>query len=179
MKGLKENFNGIIFCLFEVLVGVLLLINPVAFTAGIITVAGIILLIVGIISVFKYFKSDAMEAAIGQYLVKGLVALAAGLFCIFNSGWFIATFPILTIIYGVVVLVAGLGKIQIVVDMIRVKSKKWGFALVSAALSLICAYIILDNPFASVGALWMFTGVVLITEAIIDVVTMIIKDNKK
>lgn len=178
MTGLKGNFNGIIVCLFEILVGILLLIDPVAFTTGIISVAGIILLIVGVISIFKYFKSDAKLAALGQYLAKGLMALLAGLFCIFNSGWFIATFPVLTIIYGALVLVEGLVKTQLVVDMIRMKKKKWGFALVSAVLSIVCAYIILDNPFASVAALWMFTGIVLIAEAIIDIVTMIISGSK-
>ena len=36
MKSLKENANGIVLCLFELIVGILLLINPVSFTAWII-----------------------------------------------------------------------------------------------------------------------------------------------
>ena len=33
MKFLKSNFSGIVMCLIEVMVGILLLVNPVGFTA--------------------------------------------------------------------------------------------------------------------------------------------------
>ena len=33
-----------------------------------------------------------------------------GAFCAFNSRWFIATFPVITLIYGVIILVAGIRK---------------------------------------------------------------------
>lgn len=178
MSSLKGNIGGVILCLLEILAGVLLLVNPVAFTAGIITAAGVVLLVIGVISVLKYFRSDAVTAATGQYLLKGLIYLLAGAFCIFNTNWFIATFPVITIIYGIVILIAGLGKIQITADMIRAKNKKWGFGLISAALSIICAFVILGNPFASVGVLWMFTGTALIAEAIVDIVTMIVRGSK-
>lgn len=36
MKALRENFNGIIICLFELVIGILLLINPVGFCLGVI-----------------------------------------------------------------------------------------------------------------------------------------------
>lgn len=179
MNSLKNNISGIIVCMFEILAGILLIINPVAFTTGIITAAGMIMLIIGLISIVTYFKSDIMEAATGRYLMKGIVALLAGAFCIFNSHWFIVTFPVLTIIYGVVVLIAGIGKIQITVDMIRLKNRKWFLGLVSALISIMCAIVILNNPFASVAALWMFTGIVLIAEAVMDVVTIIISGGNK
>ena len=47
MKALKENTGGIVMCLFEILVGILLLINPVSFTSGIIIGLGVILLALG------------------------------------------------------------------------------------------------------------------------------------
>ncbi|MGN1003399.1 MAG: HdeD family acid-resistance protein [Oscillospiraceae bacterium] len=178
MKALKENVNGIILCLFEILVGILLLINPVGFTAGIIVCAGVVLIVFGIISIVKYFREDAREAALSQALMKGLVALAAGLFCVFKSRWFVVTFPILTIIYGVVIFVAGLGKVQLTVDMLRLKSKKWFISAISAALSLVCAVVILNNPFTTTAVLWMFTGITLIIEAVFDVIALIVGRNK-
>lgn len=53
MKSLKENLNGITLCLFELVVGVLLLIAPVSFTAGIIMVTGVALMILGLIDVVR------------------------------------------------------------------------------------------------------------------------------
>lgn len=177
MNILKQNTNGVILCLFEVLVGILLLIDPIGFTSGIIIAAGIILLAVGIISIVRYFKMDALEAAISRSLVRGLVALLAGAFCTFRSEWFLVTFPVLTIIYGAVVLVTGLVKIQVTVDMLRLKNKRWFWGAISAAVSVISAVVILNNPFATTTVLWMFTGILLIVEAVFDIITLIVSKN--
>lgn len=174
METLKQHMNGIILFLFELLVGILLLINPAGFTIGIITIAGIVLTLLGIINIIKYFRTDAGEAVLGQTLFKGLICLLAGLFCIIKSEWFVITFPVLTILYGVVTLVAGLGKLQMTVDMLRLKKSKWYFALISALLSIIFAVVILKNPFATTAVLWMFTGIALIVEAAIDMAVLII-----
>ena len=172
MKGLKEKVNGIIFGVFELIVGLLLLINPSGFTSAIIMVAGAALMVFGFFEIIKYFRTDAVEAALGQMLVKGLVAVLAGAFCAFRTQWFLVTFPVLTILYGVVILLTGMGKIQLTVDMIRLKSKKWFWAALNAAVSVICAVIVLNAPFASTAILWIFTGATLMVEGVFDLVTI-------
>lgn len=178
MKYLKKNWNSIVLLLLEIIAGILLLIDPVSFTAGIITVIGIGLMVIGLIDVIKYFRTDAEFAAVGQYMTKGLISLLGGAFCAFKSHWFLATFPVLTVIYGAVVLVTGLGKIQMTVDMARTKNKKWFLALISAAISIVCGIVILGNPFTSTGVLWMFTGITLIVEAVLDLITLIVGGKK-
>lgn len=177
METVKEKANGIVLCLFELIVGVLLLINPVGFTAGIIKVTGIVLMILGLIEIVKYFRTSAEEAFLGQTLVKGLVSVLAGAFCTFKTGWFIITFPVLTIIYGVIILLVGLGKIQLTVDMARRKNKSWGWAALNAVISIVCAIVILNNPFTSTAALWVFTGASLIVEGVFDIITFFVKKN--
>lgn len=174
MKSLKENVNGIALCLFELIVGVLLLINPISFTAGIIMVTGVILIILGLIDVVRYFRTSADEAVLGQTLARGLLSLLVGCFCVWKTEWFIATFPVLTILYGVLILVAGISKIQLTVDMLRRKNKKWFWAAISAVISIVCAIVILQGPFTSTAVLWMFTGASLIVEGVLDIVTMIV-----
>ncbi len=180
MKALKQNGNAILLCLIEVVVGILLLVDPVRFTAGIIIVAGIALIISGLLHVIRYFRSSPEEAALGQLLMQGLVALLAGAFCAFNPGWFILTFPVIAMLYGVAVLIGGLSKIQLTVDMLRVKNSKWWWGAISAVISIVCALVIINNPFASTVALWWFTGISLIVEAVFDLVTLIMgrKDNR-
>ena len=178
MKALQKSTNEIIFCLFEIIVGILLLINPIGFATGIIMAAGVVLTAVGVINGVKYFRVDAEEAAAGQYLMTGLMALVAGLFCLIKAQWFIVTFPALTIIYGITVLIAGLGKIQLTVDMLRRKNSKWFLSLISAAISIACAAIILKNPFGEASEiLWRFTGVTLIVQALLDIVTLILSSK--
>lgn len=178
MKKLKNNMNGIILCLFEIVIGVLLLIDPVGFTTVILTGAGIVLMVIGVVSIVRYFLLNARDAAIGQYLCKGLIALLAGAFCAFRSEWFIITFPAITLIYGAFVLVTGLGKVQLAIDMARGKNKKWFLALISAAISIICGVVILRSPFSSTAVLWTFTGVSLIVESVFDLVTLIVSGRK-
>lgn len=179
MNRIKKNGNSIILCLFELIVGILLLIDPIGFTSRIIMAAGIVLMVIGVINIVKYFKENAREAALGQTLMKGLVALLFGAFCTFRYNWFLVTFPVLTMIYGVIILVTGLGKVQVTVDMLRRKNSKWFWAAINAAISIICAIVILASPFGSTTVLWMFTGVSLIVEAVFDVITMIFSSKGK
>ena len=172
MKFLKRNANVILLCLFEALIGVLLVVDPIGFTSGIIIAFGIALLIAGLICTIGYFSSDAVEAALRGALVKGLALLLAGAFCALKPTWFIATFPLLTILYGVIILLAGLCKVQWAIDALRLKTGRWFLHVISAAVSIICAFVILSNPFASTLVLWMFTGISLIVEAVLDVVVL-------
>lgn len=172
MKKLKEKLVNVIMALGEVLVGILLLIDPLGFTAGIITGIGILLIALGTITTLGYFKAEPLEAVKGQKLTKGLCALAGGAFCIFQSDWFIVTFPLLTILYGVGILLTGITKVQWAVDMLRLKIKEWYYAAVSAAVTLAVAMVILMNPFATTAVLWTFIAVSLIVEAVIDVLAI-------
>lgn len=174
MNALKQNMNSILVCLFELIIGILLLINPVGFTAGIITIFGIALIILGIIDLIQYFRTGAEEASRGTQMTTGLIALAAGAFCAFRTQWIIITFPVITVFYGIVVLLAGMSKVQWTVDMLRLKSGKWFLCAISAAVSLVCGVLIVTNPFTSTAVLWTFISVSLIIEAVFDIVALIV-----
>ena len=47
-KIIKQNANILFVCLFELVVGILLLINPDAFTSAVIVIAGIVLMAAGL-----------------------------------------------------------------------------------------------------------------------------------
>lgn len=182
MKTKKMGISGVVAGLFELFIGILLLINPVGFTLGIIVAFGAFLCVMGVASVISYVRAEPLLAMGSQKLQKGLVYVAGGIFCICKSNWFVATFPILTILYGITILVTGFGKIQLTVDMLRLKWKRWYLAAISAVLSLICAAVILLNPFTTTTMLWIFTGVTLIVDAVFDIITVIFgkaKEEKK
>lgn len=112
MYKINHNTSNLLTCISEILIGILLLIDPVGFTSSIIVVFGIILTILGISNLFSYFRNDVEIASQQSSLAKGLVFGVFGLFCVLKSEWFIATFPILTILYGILTLVVGIGKVQ-------------------------------------------------------------------
>ena len=174
----KTLMGKVLLCICEILVGILLLIDPVSFTTSIITGLGLLLFAVGAIVIFGYFRMPPDEARLNQGLVKGLCAVLSGMFCIFHSGWFIAAFPLLTIIYGVSILLIGIVRVQWAVDLFRVKRRRWPLATISAIITVAAAAVILLNPFASTALLWMFTGIALLAEAVADLVVLVIMRGK-
>jgi len=173
MSKANRNAGNILTCIAEIIIGILLLINPVGFTAGIIMTLGIVLAIMGISSIVGYFRTVPEEAAQGSGLMKGLLLIGSAFVCLFKTQWLIAAFPLITVFYGVMILIVGISKLQWAVDLLRLKQKYWYVALIGAILSVIFAAVILMNPFASTGVLWAFIAVSLIVEAIMDILTFI------
>lgn len=174
MKSLQKYLSGMVLSLFEIFVGVLLLIDPFAFTSGIIMVLGAILLFVGLICLFKYFREDAANAALEQNMFKGLIALSLGGFCVLGNGFIVEISALLTFVYGAVILITGFSKIQKTVDLLRLKKTNWGFTAISAVVTVICAALILFNPFGATEWIWRFIGISLIVEALIDALAVLL-----
>ncbi len=171
MTKLNRKTETIVTSIFELVLGILLLINPVGFTSGIIVGAGVVLTAIGIFSLIEYFRSDPDTASEKGGLAKGILFILTGAFCIVKPKWFITTFPIFTTFYGLLILVSGITKLQWAIDMFRKKRIHWYVALIGAILSLIFATLVLTNPFTSTVVLWNFIAVSLIVESIADIVT--------
>lgn len=138
---------------------------------------GMILLVLGVCNVVRYFRESPEEAALGKNLAFGGLKILGGLFCVLKSGWLLAAFPVFTMVYGTVTLVTGIVKIQWSVDMVRMKKEKWWWIAIDAVVTIVCAAIILCDPFTSTTVIWMFVAISLIVEAVIDViVTLFMKE---
>lgn len=174
MKAIKEFLIGLAPLLLEMLIGVLLLIDPLYFTEGIIVAVGVLLLLWGLVSCIRYFRQETDMAVASQDLFKGMVLLLAGGFCAMRSQWFIVTFPLLSLLYGLAVLLGSLSKVQWTVNLLRQKKERWFLAAIGALVSVICACVILVNPFSTTDVLWMFTGISLIVEALLDIATLVL-----
>ena len=170
---MNRNVINLIICFGELLIGILLLVDPLGFTSSVLLLLGAILTIVGIAKIVTYFRLEAQLASQNGGLVTGLLLVLLGLFCIFKWEWFLMTFPVLTAIYGVITLVNGINKVQWSIDLLRFKQRYWFIAMIGAALTLIFGIIILLNPFTSTTILWTFIAVAMIVEAILDIVALI------
>ena len=108
----KGRMGGLVLCVAEIIVGVLLLINPVGFTSGIIIGAGWVMAALGVVSVVRYFVVKPEEGAKAQLLFRGLTMAMAGALCITRYGWFLTAFPLLTVLYAGWMLVLAAMKLQ-------------------------------------------------------------------
>lgn len=174
MAKIKRSMGSLFMSLAELLVGVFLFLNPSWVTVGAIIAAGVILVLNGIYHIARCFLIEPEEAAEERSLFRGLCAILLGLFCAFNSRWFVEAFPALTVIYGAVNLAAGIRKLQWAVDMIRLEQKYWLAEMIGAVLTLALSVLILCDPFASSEARWAFVSVSLIVEAAVDILNFVL-----
>lgn len=179
MSRLNFTVGKLILLLFEAAVGVVLLINPIGFATVFITVVGVLLAAVGLMFVMQYFRSEPLEAQKGQGLLKGCCALLVGLFCALNTQWFIAAFPLLTVIHGIVILFTGIIRVQWTADMLRLKLKRWYIAAGGALVSIILAVIIFVNPFKASEAIWTFIGISFLIDAAADLAVLIFSGRRE
>lgn len=165
----KKNMSNLLLCLGELVVGVLLLINPQGFTAGILIALGIALAVLGVFSVVRYFRSDPVLAASERRLAYGLGELALGLFFMLKTNSLVSLFPALVRLYGVGVLVLGLFRIQQFADVRRLHLGSGLITGVSAVITVVYASMVLFRPETT----WIFVGVAMLLEAVMDILILI------
>ena len=175
----RRYLRDIITALFLIVVGILLLINPVAFAMGLVKLAGVFLVVLGALRIVRYFRTDPETAARGQDFFIGLIAILGGLFCIFFTGWFLSAFTTLAVIYGLLQLLLGFSKVQRTVDFLRMDLSLWYLPACSALIYLVFGFIIVLNPEMTLINVWVFTGVTMILEGIITAVCLFLLERER
>ena len=178
MRKFLHDFRPLIYCICELAVGVLLLIDPIAFTSAIVRILGIVLCVFGVLNIMNYFGLAPEMGSMSMSYTKGLVQVITGVFCIFRPEWIASAFPLLAVAYGLVILVVGLVKLQWSVDALRIGSGYWFIPGIGGLTSVIFAVVIIFNQVTTAAVLWIFAGVSLIVEAIIDAVSTIMSNKK-
>lgn len=173
MSKLDRHSGNIIMCVTEAVVGILVLIDPRAFTGGIIVLFGILLVLNGVRCIVHYWRTAPETAAQQSSLAWGLTFILAGLFCIVQCKWFLDVFQALPVFYGLVILLFSISKLQWGIDLFRGERRYWYITLIGALVSLVLAAVVLVNPFSDAASLWKFAAVSLIAEAVLDVVSFI------
>ena len=178
MSNLKITKNSTLISAIEFIIGLILLFRPEGFTSVIIVCLGIVLILLGASSTVNYFRTEKSEAMKTNLLSKGLLCLIGGMFFAFNSKWFIKTFPISTVLYGVFMLLLGVVKFQSSADAFRFKIKYWYINLIGAVLTLFSSVTIITNPFTSTEFVWKYIAIALLVEAVLDILSYLLSNKE-
>ncbi len=157
--------------IFSVIIGLLLLTNPVATTLAIVQVIGIYWLVTGVFSITGIFINRSLW---GWKLLSGLIGIFAGLTVIQHPIWSAVLLPtMLVIMFGVNGIILGL------IGFFGA-FKGGGFsAAILGIINFLFGVILLSSPFAAALALpWVF-GVISLVGGIIAIGTSLQQRKKE
>lgn len=173
MRRIFDRFGGLIMAVCEILVGVILFWDHEKFSVGIIMTLGVLLVSAGIINMINYFRKSPEDGAESMEMTLGLLYIIIGFFCVFRAQWFLDTFPLITVLYGAALMLLGIRKLAVSIDLVRMRERHWYWRLIGGLITSICAVIIMCNPFDKRDTLWMFVKVAFIVIGAVDAVSLI------
>lgn len=167
---LKRNWSltgvSLAAIIFYAVCGLLLLLLPSEALAIANYAIAALLLVMGVVCIIGYFRGSVIIGQFGFLLAAGmvLVTLAVVMFC-----YPTLLASLLPVIWGTSLLIGGFGKIQFAADLRRFGDRRWWTLLLSFALGILC----LANPIYIAQTIFVFIGICLLAEAVLDLVTLL------
>ncbi len=158
----------IVFIFFEVYCGVRLLTAPVDFSNSAVVTFGIVMLLVGAISLWWAISLKNMMLPNTLAMVCAIFDLVIGIVFVAFPGKVVNAFPALAKIYGVIMGIMGISKLR---DYIVLQA--WGLPrrvlwLIGAILTIVLGVVVFMYPYQAVEASWMYAGYFLVFTGAVD-----------
>ena len=134
---------------------------------------GIFLVILGIIHTVSYFSSTKETKTFSFELIEGLICIILGMVIVFNPSMIKAFLPIMV---GCWIITNSVLKIQFGFNLKSADNPSWKIILISSILNLIFGIVMVFNPFATMAALTIICGIMLLVSELINIfesITMI------
>lgn len=173
---IKRIFNlSLITSIIFVIVGLFLFIKPDTTISLISYTFGAVLLLMGLINVYKYFSSNNKLNMFSFDLAYGVLLVIAGLFLIIDTSIFA---KVINIILGIWIIVNSITKFQYGIVLKRVKNSDWGYTIFVSLLSFFWGVLLLVNPFESALTITQIIGIFIIVYAVLDIIdNFVIRKN--
>ena len=149
--------------------GVLMMAFPCQSTDIICRCIGVALSIWGAVRIISYF-AGAERIVLGSFgLVQGAVLLGFGICFLVRPG-VLAAF--LTIALAIILLAAGVMKLQYALEMSSLQVRFWWIELIGAILMVVLGVIAFFSPFAAAETLMIFLGASCVVSGVWDLVSV-------
>ena len=145
--------------------GVVLMVWPKLSARVLCRMAGVLLIVCGIIKLIGYFSRDLYRLAFQFDLAFGLLSAVMGLLLLLYTDGVIRG---LHVVIGVIALSDGLFKLQTALDARRFGLDRWWMIAVTAIVSAVFGLILVADPFAGAMALMMMTGLTFLAEGVLN-----------
>ena len=170
MEELKRSFNiitigAIIIDILFIIMGIFFIANPAVGAESALMIIGIILLVSGIYSIIKFIINS--RSFFKFEIVYGLLSIIAGCFAIFRP---LGAELLIAILVGTWLIISSAFKLPIVLTLKNHNEGSWIFDLTVVILTIILGILLLINPFKGYMVLTVYSGIMLMIYAAMDVV---------
>lgn len=166
----KIKWESLFTALFAVVIGILFLCFPDSSSLVLCYAGGSIFIALGVIYCVRYLFS---ERIFGSYIfIFSLLLIVLGIFCLVKPNTIKA---IITIIFGLFLLVDGIVKMQEGIELSRAYVKGWWSVVALGIITIALGVVVMFGTFENV---MIFAGVSLIVDGICDAVTTLVFSSK-
>lgn len=174
-KSVENTFNrmmryNIVSAIFTILVGIILLFLPKLTNKIVGILAGIIFLVAGINSVYKYFHRDGAKLY-SLNLIFGILYAILGVVLIVYP---FTVVEFITICLGLYIVVNGASKMNYALWLKKGNEETWLITLITGIVLLIVGILVIFYPFNATLTITKLTGAFLIITGVLDLMDSIL-----
>lgn len=174
-KELKKQFRlyqveRIVYAVLMALMGVLFIFVPAQSGDVLCMVAGIFLVVAGVVSMGVYFARTVLFG--GVSLVFGMLLTLTGVLCLIHPA---IVQSLLTVLIGLIVIVDGTGTFVNSIECAKVRIRGWFWLMLLALLTISLGAFVLFSDFSTV---MYIAGCALIVDALCKVIATLIFGNR-
>lgn len=174
-KHIKTAKMGyIIISVILCLLGIMLIVNPRFSVSLLCRLGGVVLIAFGIVKIVGYCSRDLYRLAFQYDLAFGILLIALGVLLLFFPQRMTNT---ICILLGIYILADALLKIQISIDSKSFGIRRWWLILTMAVITGIAGFLLIFRPSAGAEVIMIILGVSLVTEGVLNIVTILAAVN--
>lgn len=159
------------------ILGILLIFQSELTIVSISYVIGAVLIIIGILAIFRYIKGLNEKSKTELDIVYGVVCAILGVIVIGNPQ---AIASIIPFVVGLIIVISSAAKLQYSLELKTNNNNLWKSTMIISIITMIFGVLLLFNPFKGVVFITKVIGILILSYSILDMIsTMTIKNTVK
>ena len=167
----KLRLDYVVKAVVMVVIGIILAVWTKASLDFMARALAVLLVVIGAVFIISYFVKKERTFVISGGLVAGIIIAAIGGWIFINPGTFTDFIPKL---FGIFILVSGLGNLWQTISLIRYKSRAWWVSLIIAIGTVAIGGYLLFNPTNAKEIAVTLIGIFLIVDGVTNLINAVL-----
>ncbi len=166
----KYEKYSLVVSILMIIISLFLIFKPMKSLEFIVMVFGITLLIDGFMRIFSYFNIEDEMRLMSFDLLEGIMTILAGTLTLVYRQELINVFPV---VLGIWIIAKNIIKLQLAINLSTIPDSGWAWLVAASILTIILGIIIIINPFSTIIAITLLSGILLLVTEVCDLVESI------